>query len=62
MLGIMSQDNLITLYNKDSQEHITTRINKKKFANADKLSLKKYSKKLQKRILFTQTKNIFKKK
>lgn len=58
----MSQDNLITLYNKEANEHVTTRINKKKFANADKLELMKYSKKLQKRVPFTQTKKMFKKK
>lgn len=58
----MSQDNLITLYSKEANEHVTTRINKKKFANADKLELKKYSKKLQKRVVFAQTKKLFKKK
>ena len=52
----MSQDNYITLYNKEAKEHINTSRNKKKFANADKLSLKKYSKTLKKRVLFTQTK------
>jgi ribosomal protein L33 len=62
MLGIMSQDNLITLYNKEADEHITTSRNKKKFANADKLSLKKYSKKLKKHVTFSQTKKLFKKK
>ncbi len=58
----MSQDNFITLYSKEANEHVTTRINKKKFANADKLELKKYSKKLQKRAVFVQTKKAFKKK
>lgn len=58
----MSQDNLITLYNKEADEHITTRINKKKFANADKLELMKFSKKLRKRVPFKQTKKMFKKK
>jgi ribosomal protein L33 len=58
----MSQDNLITLYSKEANEHITTTRNKKKFANAEKLSVKKFSKKLQKRVEFTQTKKLFKKK
>ena len=42
--NIMSQDNLITLYSKDADEHVVTKRNKKKFANADKLSLVKLSK------------------
>ncbi len=58
----MSQDNLITLYSKEANEHVTTRINKKKFANAAKLELKKFSKKLRKHVLFVQTKKMFKKK
>jgi len=62
ILGIMSQDNLITLYSKEANEHVTTRINKKKFANAEKLSLMKFSKKLRKRVSFIQTKKLFKKK
>ena len=58
----MSQDNLITLYSKEANEHVTTRINKKKFANAAKLELMKFSKKLRKHVLFVQTKKMFKKK
>ncbi len=58
----MSQDNLITLYNKEANEFVTTFRNKKKFANADKLELEKYSKKLRKRVKFTQTKKLFRKK
>ena len=59
---IMSQDNLITLYSKDADEHVVTSRNKKKFANADKLSLVKFSKKLKKRVTFTETKKMHKKK
>lgn len=58
----MSQDNLITLYSKEADEHITTSRNKKKFANVGKLSLKKFSKKKKKRVTFVETKKIFKKK
>ena len=58
----MSQDNLITLYAKDADEHVVTKRNKKKFANAGKLSLKKFSKKLKKRVVFTETKKAHKKK
>jgi ribosomal protein L33 len=58
----MSQDNLITLYNKETKEHITTRKNKKRLANAPKLELKKFSKKLRKPVTFVETKKIFKKK
>ncbi|MFT7328172.1 MAG: ribosomal protein L33 [Crocinitomicaceae bacterium] len=58
----MSQDNLITLYSKEANEHIVTKRNKKKFANAAKLSLVKFSKKLKKRIIFTETKKMHKKK
>ncbi len=58
----MSQDNLITLYNKEADEHIITTRNKKKFANAPKLSLVKFSKKLKKRLTFTETKKMHKKK
>jgi ribosomal protein L33 len=58
----MSQDNLITLYNKETKEHIVTSRNKKKFANVAKLSLVKFSKKLKKRITFTETKKLHKKK
>lgn len=55
----MSQDNLITLYCKETGEHITTSKNKR---NTEKLELKKYSKKAQKRVTFVQTKKMFKKK
>jgi ribosomal protein L33 len=58
----MSQDNLITLYSKDADEHVVTSRNKKKFANAGKLALVKFSKKLRKRVLFTETKKMHKKK
>ncbi len=58
----MSQDNLITLHCKETGEHITTRKNKKKLANAPKLSLSKFSKKLRKKVTFVETKKIFKKK
>lgn len=58
----MSQDNLITLYCKETGEHVTTRKNKKKLANADKLSLSKFSKKLRKKVTFVETKKMFKKK
>jgi ribosomal protein L33 len=58
----MSQDNLITLYSKEAKEHIVTSRNKKKFANASKLSLKKFSTKLRKHIEYTETKKMHKKK
>ncbi len=58
----MSQDNLITLYSKEADEFIVTFRNKKKFANAGKLVLKKFSKKLKKHVDFVQTKKLFKKK
>ncbi|MDD3694151.1 MAG: 50S ribosomal protein L33 [Candidatus Pacebacteria bacterium] len=58
----MSQDNLITLYSKEANEHVVTRRNKKKFANVAKLSLIKFSKKLQKRVEFIETKKMHKKK
>ncbi len=58
----MSQDNLITLYCKETGEHITTRKNRKKLANAPKLKLMKFSKKLRKMAEFVETKKIFKKK
>jgi len=58
----MSQDNLITLYSKEAKEHIETSRNKKKFANADKLKLTKFSKKLKKRVEFVETKKMHKKK
>lgn len=62
LITIMSQDNLITLHCKKTGEHVTTRKNKKKLANAPKLTLKKYSKKLKKRVTFVETKKMFKKK
>ncbi len=58
----MSQDNLITLHCKKTGEHVTTNKNKKKLANAPKLSLSKYSKKTRKRETFVETKKLFKKK
>lgn len=58
----MSQDNLITLYSKEADEHVTTRKNKKKLANAPKITLSKFSKKLKKRVTFVETKKMFKKK
>ncbi|MFT6361465.1 MAG: ribosomal protein L33 [Candidatus Paceibacteria bacterium] len=58
----MSQDNIITLYSKDANEHVVTSRNKKKFANANKLSLVKFSKKLRKRVTFIETKKAHKKK
>ena len=57
----MAQNRLVTLYNKEADEFITTFKSGKKGSNI-KLSLKKYSKKLRKRVLFTQTKKLFKKK
>ena len=57
----MSQDKLVTLYNKDADEFITTFKSGKKSSNI-KLSLKKFSKKLKKRVVFTETKKIFRKK
>ncbi len=58
----MSQDNYITLYSKEADEKIDMFRNKKKFANADKLKLMKFSKKLRKRVEFTETKKPNKKK
>lgn len=58
----MSQDNLITLHCKKTGEHVTTRKNKKKLANAPKLSLSKFSKKTRKKETFVETKKMFKKK
>lgn len=58
----MSQDNLATLYSKEANEHIVTSRNKKKFANAAKMVLMKFSKKLRKRVEFVETKKMFKKK
>jgi len=57
----MSQDRLVTLYNDEANEFITTFRSGKKGSNI-KLSLKKYSKKLKKRVVFHQTKKIFRKK
>ena len=55
----MSQDNLITLYCKETGEHITTTKNKK---NSEKLVLMKFSKVSKKKEKFVETKKIFKKK
>lgn len=58
----MSQDNLKTLYSKEAKEHIVTSRNTKKFANAEKMKLMKFSKKLRKRVEFVETKKMHKKK
>ncbi|MCI5051003.1 MAG: 50S ribosomal protein L33 [Candidatus Pacebacteria bacterium] len=58
----MSQDNLITLYSKEADEHVVTSRNKKKFANAAKLTLRKFSKKLKKHVEYVETKKMHKKK
>jgi ribosomal protein L33 len=58
----MSQDNLITLYSKEADEHVVSSRNKKKFANAAKLKLTKFSKKLRKPVEYTETKKMHKKK
>ncbi len=50
----MSQDRLIMLRNKQTGERIYTTKNKKKVV--DKIKLKKYSKKLRKRVDFEETK------
>lgn len=50
----MSQDNLIMLRNKETQEVYYTRKNKKKVER--KIELKKYSKKLRKRVSFKEAK------
>jgi len=50
----MSQDQLVILRNKESGEVYYTRKNKKKVEK--KLELKKYSKKLRKRITFKEAK------
>ncbi len=50
----MSQDQLIMLRNKESKEVYYTRKNKKKVER--KIELKKYSKKLRKRIVFKEAK------
>ena len=50
----MSQDRLIQLKNKESKEVYWTSKNKKKVER--KIELKKYSKKLRKRITFKESK------
>ncbi len=50
----MSQDNLIKLVNKQTKEVYYTRKNKKKVER--KIDLKKYSKKLRKRVSFVEVK------
>ena len=50
----MSQDNLIKIANKETGEVYWTRKNKKKVER--KIELKKYSKKLRKRIVFKEVK------
>jgi large subunit ribosomal protein L33 len=50
----MSQDNLIKLVNKKTGEIYYTRKNKKKVER--KIELKKYSRKLRKRVLFIEVK------
>lgn len=50
----MSQDQLIMLRNKSTGEVYYTRKNKKKVER--KIKLKKYSKKLRKRVEFTESK------
>jgi large subunit ribosomal protein L33 len=49
----MSQDRLIKLRNKQTGEELYTTKNKKK---NPKIALKKYSKKLRKRVVFTEAK------
>lgn len=50
----MSQDQLIKLTNKETGEVYWTRKNKKKVER--KIELKKYSKKLRKRVIFKESK------
>ncbi|OHA88772.1 MAG: 50S ribosomal protein L33 [Candidatus Zambryskibacteria bacterium RIFCSPHIGHO2_01_FULL_43_27] len=50
----MSQDNLIQLKNKETGEVYFTRKNRKKVER--KIELKKYSKKLRKRVTFKEAK------
>jgi len=50
----MSQDSLIKLTNKETGEVYWTRKNKKKVER--KIELKKYSKKLRKRVTFKESK------
>lgn len=58
-----TQDNLITMYSKESDEFIMTRFTKRRFTQKDfKLKLKKYSKKLRKYVEFVGTKRPYKKK
>lgn len=51
----MSQDNLIRLVNKETGEVYWSTKNKKKLANV-KIELKKYSKKLRKKVSFKESK------
>ncbi len=50
----MAQDKLIKITNKQTKEVLYTRKNKKQVER--KITLKKYSKKLRKRVVFTETK------
>lgn len=50
----MSQDKLIKLVNKETKETYWTRKNKK--TTTGKIELKKYSKKLRKRVSFKESK------
>lgn len=50
----MSQDHLIILKNKETKEVYRTYKNRKQ--NPEKITLKKFSKKLNKRVLFTEVK------
>lgn len=52
----MSQVNLIKLTNKETGEVYWTRKNRKKLANAPKIELKKFSKKLRKVVSFKESK------
>ena len=53
----MSQDNLVKIQNKETKETIWTRRPKKgKTGVPRKLELKKYSKKLRKRVTFKESK------
>jgi len=52
--GLMSQDQLIKLVNKDTKEVYWTRKNKKLVER--KIELKKYSSKLRKRVIFKEAK------
>lgn len=52
--NIMSQDRLVPLRNKQTDEVYWTTKNKKKVER--KLELKKFSKKLKKRVVFKETK------